>query len=357
MPYKCCVVGCKGNYQNGPKVRVFRFPKSEERRLKWQNAIHRDNFIPSDSSRVCEYHFTEQDFIWQSTQQDTKTGEIVSVKLNLPILKEHSIPSKFPNCPKYLSKTFTHRKSREEKLKELEEIQFHKGIEESKRESLIHKELTSFESFEGFNNLFETFSLKEGWFNINKDTSKILFKIEDTPGPLITWAVKISSNLEISTYLYGHPVSVQVFKQKTPFLFSSLDELRNLLDIIDSSVNVLPLDSEQDSNSENTGNTDEDPKYNDNTNNTKDTSKINNILNFVSNLLKNLKVDDDILSQGLQFISEQINLRTLPKERYRYSTTTMVFCSIVYTISPHAYKYLRNHWPIILPHPETIKGV
>ena len=150
------MVGCRGNYPNGPTVRVFCFPNCEERCLKWQNAIHRKNFNTTSSS-VCECHFTE-DFIWQVSQQYTKTGEIVCVKLNIPRLK---VPSEFPNCPKSLSKTLTHRKSREKKL---DERQFQIGIEESKREILTHKELTNYETFEGSNNSLKTFSLKEGWF-------------------------------------------------------------------------------------------------------------------------------------------------------------------------------------------------
>lgn len=86
-------------------------------------------------------------------------------------------------------------------------------------------------------------------------------------------------------------------------------------------------------------------------------SKLNHVLNFMSNVLKNLKIEDEHFSQGIEFISDQLKLRILSKERYRYCTITMAFCSILYTISPHAYRYLRNHGPIILPHPETIKGV
>ena len=56
-------------------------------------------------------------------------------------------------------------------------------------------------------------------------------------------------------------------------------------------------------------------------------------------------------------MSEQLNLIISSKERYRYTPDTMVLCSILFTISPHSYKYLRDHGPLILPHPQTIKGV
>ncbi|KAH7934252.1 hypothetical protein HPB49_023707 [Dermacentor silvarum] len=39
---RCCVLNCRGNYDNGPKVRVFSFPK-DDRRAKWERAVRRDD--------------------------------------------------------------------------------------------------------------------------------------------------------------------------------------------------------------------------------------------------------------------------------------------------------------------------
>ena len=52
MPRKCCAPGCKGNYTNGPNVSVFFFPKEESLKMKWINAIHGENFVPSKQSVV-----------------------------------------------------------------------------------------------------------------------------------------------------------------------------------------------------------------------------------------------------------------------------------------------------------------
>lgn len=52
MPNKCCVPRCRGNYKNGSKVRIFRFPKDEELRQKWIRAIPRENFLPTENTRV-----------------------------------------------------------------------------------------------------------------------------------------------------------------------------------------------------------------------------------------------------------------------------------------------------------------
>ncbi|KAH7966211.1 hypothetical protein HPB49_014497 [Dermacentor silvarum] len=39
---RCCVPNCRGNYDNGPKVPMFSFPK-DDRREKWERAVRRDD--------------------------------------------------------------------------------------------------------------------------------------------------------------------------------------------------------------------------------------------------------------------------------------------------------------------------
>lgn len=39
-----------------------RFPKDEDRRKMWVEAIQRDNFVPSNYSLVCNVHFTAEDY-------------------------------------------------------------------------------------------------------------------------------------------------------------------------------------------------------------------------------------------------------------------------------------------------------
>ena len=60
---------------------------------------------------------------------------------------------------------------------------------------------------------------------------------------------------------------------------------------------------------------------------------------------------------ALDFICEQLALLTTVKERYRYSSSTIILTFIIYTISPYACKYLRDYGSLILPHPQTIMGI
>lgn len=77
----------------------------------------------------------------------------------MPRLKETSVPSKFPNCPKYLSKKISYRKNKDETFNELDQIRFQQAIEQSKQEYLTHKKLTSFTTFEELKQLFQSFNL------------------------------------------------------------------------------------------------------------------------------------------------------------------------------------------------------
>lgn len=53
MPSKCFVPGCRSNYNESSKVRIFSFPRDEELKKNWLKAINRkDNREPSKSSKV-----------------------------------------------------------------------------------------------------------------------------------------------------------------------------------------------------------------------------------------------------------------------------------------------------------------
>lgn len=59
--------------------------------------------------------------------------------------------------------------------------------------------------------------------------------------------------------------------------------------------------------------------------------------------------------ETVKFLKEQ--LLTLAKGRVQYSSQLMVLSCILYTISAHAYKFLRKVSGLTLPHPSTIRNV
>ena len=57
MGRKCCVTGCRGNYDRENKVQVFRFPNDEDEKKRWLKVIPRDNIPDHPNTVVCERHF------------------------------------------------------------------------------------------------------------------------------------------------------------------------------------------------------------------------------------------------------------------------------------------------------------
>ncbi len=86
VPY--CPVAAAGLEKRGKgkgNVTHFSFPKDPELHAQWIEAIQRENFTPTTSSRVCEIHFDRGDFI-----QPKNPNKIHVVKR----LRENCIPSR-----------------------------------------------------------------------------------------------------------------------------------------------------------------------------------------------------------------------------------------------------------------------
>ncbi|KAL4089272.1 hypothetical protein QTP88_024329 [Uroleucon formosanum] len=92
MPVSCVAFGCSNRFETGKSIHFFRFPiKNEELTQLWVNAI-RKNFNPTQWSRICSVHFTENDFIIRPDAERS-------------LLKIHAVHSEFPSFPKYYQNT------------------------------------------------------------------------------------------------------------------------------------------------------------------------------------------------------------------------------------------------------------
>lgn len=80
-------------------------------------------------------------------------------------------------------------------------------------------------------------------------------------------------------------------------------------------------------------------------------------LDCLVSVLKSLKKDDNKLNDKLSFICEQINLLSQQKNHYVYSVEFIILCSIIFNISPHAYRYMRSIIFFTMPHPNTLKNL
>ncbi|GFN93906.1 THAP domain-containing protein 11 [Plakobranchus ocellatus] len=94
MGRKCCVTGCRSNYDSNDKITVFRLPRDKEERQGWKKAIPRDNILDHPNTVVCIKHFPEE-FETISVTGSLRPKHPPSIFCNLPkslIPAEHQSP-------------------------------------------------------------------------------------------------------------------------------------------------------------------------------------------------------------------------------------------------------------------------
>ena len=57
MPAHCCCFGCKSRQQKGSGLKFFKIPKDVDLQQKWITAIKRENWMPTEHTRMCSKHF------------------------------------------------------------------------------------------------------------------------------------------------------------------------------------------------------------------------------------------------------------------------------------------------------------
>ncbi|KAH1000601.1 hypothetical protein HUJ04_012908 [Dendroctonus ponderosae] len=91
----CSAIGCTNSSEKGFLMR--RFPKDLQRRRQWGIKMKRANWVPTDSSKICEIHFEAA--MWEKTRVDGSRK-----------LKRNAVPTIFPfTKPKKIRKAPTLR--------------------------------------------------------------------------------------------------------------------------------------------------------------------------------------------------------------------------------------------------------
>ncbi|KAG1666192.1 THAP domain-containing protein 1 [Nymphon striatum] len=119
MGYKCCAFGCRSGYKtttantNQQKVSFHQFPLKNSDLLRiWVAKVNRKDYMPTTCSRLCSLHFQDSCFLSiRSDSNGTRAGQQSSQLLNKRCLKKDAIPTIFSNCPGYMNKEETLRKS------------------------------------------------------------------------------------------------------------------------------------------------------------------------------------------------------------------------------------------------------
>ncbi|CAH1101789.1 unnamed protein product [Psylliodes chrysocephalus] len=176
MVLKCCVPMCRGNYDSENKRHIFKFPKDTELIEKWVFSIPRENFVPSKYSAVCHIHFKMGDILWKTSEFDGKSGQMLTVNLLKPRLSATAVPSVFPNCPFYLSRSQlnTNRDSPENKKKKLEASALQRALEQSTSDHAEYIEKYSVTCLSDFKLKINLLNLNEDWSVIKKSSCVVI---------------------------------------------------------------------------------------------------------------------------------------------------------------------------------------
>ncbi|XP_042145145.1 uncharacterized protein LOC121835224 [Ixodes scapularis] len=109
MGRKCFAPRCKTGYKScSQKLSLFCAPKDEERLKVWRNAIPRKDRVLQSSDSLCERHF-ETHFV-SKTWEAVYNGNVLISTPRKASLSKDAVPTKFPDCPTYLSKETKRRK-------------------------------------------------------------------------------------------------------------------------------------------------------------------------------------------------------------------------------------------------------
>ncbi|KAH7934612.1 hypothetical protein HPB51_029023 [Rhipicephalus microplus] len=328
---RCCVPNCRGNYDNGPKVRLFSFPRDAKRRAEWQRAVRRrdvDVRLLKDP-KVCERHFKSEHLRTTSTYTDCD-GRTIEAPMKLTRLTPDAFPAIFPDCPSYISDSRTPREEFELKRKRTENELLQKAIHES--QAAFENEEKQYKVC----NLGELISRvnerpnKKFWCTTACKTCLNVAHIEPAlQAPEMLVSVVVTEDLSVSVYF------------KCPPLVSDdvciPDEVRDVC-VLDNLLDSVERYSEKKARQQE--------------------DKMGGVRRLVLSLLDDIcddELHDDERADALIFLKEQCKLLTKKSNGVRYSAELLVFSSILHTISPHAYKFFRHSNKLVLPHDTTIK--
>ncbi|XP_042147955.1 uncharacterized protein LOC115329104 [Ixodes scapularis] len=169
------------------------------------------------------------------------------------------------------------------------------------------------------------------WHAVEGSKRLILVHIVEDEAPWIKYSVVLKADLTLTCYVAKTPVTKLGSSLCIPTAVKSKRALKELLESIENWDSSLSSTSES---------LDED---------------ISETVCLLPG--KSTATPTEDKAAAIQFLREQFNLLSMKKDQRRYSADLMVFSCILFTISPHAYKYICNSGNVSLPHPMIIRSV
>lgn len=263
---------------------------------------------------------------------DVKTGKVIEAKLKLVRLRPDAVPSILPNCPAYLSGSATSasRESQDHKKARLEAAAIEEAINQSIETHREEEHSNRIDSFQALLSGLPRIQVSEFWKVVSYPECILFLNLGVDGAPAIRKSVKVTNDLFIRLFFQDVEVT-KIDGVNIPETVNDIRCLTNLLDAIERLDQVSAF---------------------------KPMDKTDSTLRLVHSLLEdafNQELQSEERQDALTFLLEQVSL--LSSKSPRYSSELLVFSSLLFTISPHAYKYLRSYGGLILPHESTIRRV
>ncbi|KAH9368505.1 hypothetical protein HPB48_007256 [Haemaphysalis longicornis] len=259
------------------------------------------------------------DILREGSHVDEVTGGTVTGPLSRVRLRPDAVPIIFPSCPSYMSKQ-TRREDPEAKRTRLDAASLQKALAQSVLTARNEEEADKIHCVQDLIVCVSSMHSKF-WHAIETNENLILLHITDDEAPSIKYSVVVKQDLTITLHVAKTAVRRLGCKLLVPALANSKRVVLEFLDGVEQYDSGLKASSEDSDNDART---------------------------TIISVLEKLSQQEE-KAPGMKLLIEQVNLHFVKKERRRYSVGFMVFCCLLFTVSAHAYRFLRSHGSLILP--------
>jgi THAP domain/Transposase protein len=334
MVFKCCVTGCKSNYDSSSAyVTVYSFPLVNADRLNlWVRKIPRENLVVNKNTRICIKHFEDQFLIKQF--EFTIDGIKRTEPRERPLLTDDAFPTIFPSLPSYLS-TPLPRKRRDPCERRVEACDRDTAVLES---FLADDLITSYECF--VDKLHTKTELDKRWIISSSPSSTVIFVLDDVSYmPRIAVSVKVEINCVVRVFIGESELP----SHQLSWLLNSRCSLRRWSQFENILSHYVHPENRV--------------HHDDVVNSDVVRRTIDKFCCFMETTCLSLDFDNDdnFNMPCLIFCVEQLRLACVNVCRRRYSSDLLRFAFLLYNRSSACYRILAKMGSVILPHASTLK--
>ncbi len=233
MPSTCCAIGCRTGYrgeEKQPDVALHRFPLNKPELLQcWLRNLHREDFTPTEHTRICSLHFNDDDYegctrMDANSWRSRKRGHERKVRL----LKADAVPHIFSGMPAYLSKE-TPKSRSQSATSSFRAKQMEFRHEDAETDFWDSDRVENYAEIE--ERLKSGQGVPAGFCTVKNDTCLALCFIEFDHAniPVLKGSITICETMEFAVICLGKPIPAESFSEIVTTTITKFSQLTNLM--------------------------------------------------------------------------------------------------------------------------------